>query len=241
MIKKYGKYQVVFLFIMLAIIAIFFACKKDNKINAVDIGYNYFPNQVGKFIVYDVDSFYYNDFTLTIDTFHFQVKEKVAAIFFDNENRPTERLERFYRKNSLLDWVLQDVWVANLTTRTAEKVEENERFVKLTFPLSLNTKWDGNRFNTLGSQEYQLTALNEPKNIGIINFDSTLTVLQMADSNLLEKNFAVEIYAKNIGLIYKKYTVISDKDSVINFTIPLNKRANSGVDYTYKVNNFGTE
>jgi len=84
-----------------------FSCKKD-KAPAPDMGYNYFPNQVGKYVVYDVDSFYYdnniptinynNNFTTAkIDTFKFQVKEKIQSIFTDNQNRPTIRLER-YRK-----------------------------------------------------------------------------------------------------------------------------------------------
>ena len=99
---------------------ILFSCKKDDTV--VDLGYNYFPESVGTFVIYDVDSFVYNDFTHTIDTFTFQVKEIIESVYKDNANRNTLRLERYYRGDASQDWLLQDVWVANKTVNRAEKV-----------------------------------------------------------------------------------------------------------------------
>ena len=61
-----------FAFISLIVISGSFSCKKKDELPP-DLGYNYFPNKVGKYVIYDVDSFYYNDFNvpLTIDTFKF--------------------------------------------------------------------------------------------------------------------------------------------------------------------------
>ncbi len=223
------------------IIIVFNSCRKETEIKQVDIGYKYFPLVAGNYIIYKVDSFYYNDFTFSIDTFNFDLKEKVTEIFKDNENRPTARIERFYRIDNTKEWTIKDVWYSNVTSSTAEKTEENQRFVKLIFPLTANAEWNGNRFNNLGSQEYKVTEINKPKLLNGISFDSTLTVLQMADSNLLEKKYAYEVYAKNVGLIYKRYIDIQDKDSVINFNVPLSERANSGVDYSYRIVEFGKE
>lgn len=217
------------------------ACKKDKEVVKVDIGYEYFPNQVGNYVIYRVDSLYYNDFTLSIDTFQFQIKEKLSENFTDLSNRVAQRVERYYRKNESENWVLKDVWFANRTENSAEKVEENIRFVKLVFPLKKDNDWNGNRFNQLGEKTYTLSRLHEPMTLGNLSFDSTLYVLQQADSNLIEKNFACEIYAKHAGLIYKKQLFLTDKDSVINFTIPLELRAKAGFDVVYRAIAFGKE
>jgi hypothetical protein len=223
------------------LVSILISCKKDKEELKVDLGYDYFPSASGTYVVYEVDSLYYNDFTSTIDTFKFQIKEKITENFTDLSSRNTQRIERFYRKNGADEWLIKDVWFANITSNTAEKVEENVRFVKIVFPLKLDNIWNGNRFNNLGEQNYTLSKLNVPYKLGTSNFDSTIFITQMADSNLIEKKIAYEVYAKNVGLIYKKYLSITDKDSVINFTLPLEMRANSGFDLTYKAVSFGVE
>ncbi len=218
-----------------------FSCKKDKEVIVFDLGYSYFPDKKGTYVIYQVDSLFYNDFTSTIDTFQFQIKEKITENFNDLSNRATQRIERFYRQNSTQEWLIKDVWFANRTSNTAEKVEENIRFVKIVFPLKKETSWNGNRFNNLGEKNYTLTKLNEPLILGSLNFDSTIYISQSADSNLIEKKMAYEVYAKNVGLIFKKELNITDKDSIINYTLPLELRANSGFDLTYRAIDYGFE
>lgn len=90
------------------------ACSRDE--GAVpDFGYNYYPEQQGSFIVYDVDSFFYNDFTDQVDTFKFQLKEKTESFYSDNQNRKTARIERYVKiyndtiPYSAMTWTLKDV------------------------------------------------------------------------------------------------------------------------------------
>lgn len=237
-VKPHKRY---FLMVTLALFVMVFSCKKDKEPIVVDIGYDYFPKAIGTYVIYEVDSFFYNDFTSTIDTFSFQIKEKIIEKFTDLSNRPTEKIVRYYRKLATDEWLTKDVWFANVTSNTAEKVEENIRFVKIVFPLKKDAAWNGNRFNNLGEQDYSITKLNETLRIGSLDFDSIIQVTQAADSNLIEKNIAFEIYAKHVGLVYKKKLQIADKDSVINFNIPLELRANSGFDLIYKAIAFGTE
>src|ERR1043165_19624 len=105
------------------------SCKKEKDPDP-DMGYNYFPDKPGKYVIYDVDSFYYNDFTGNIDTFKFQVKEKIHSVYTDLQSRPTLRIERYIKNYSptvpysSMSWMLKDVWAANRTATTAEKVEE---------------------------------------------------------------------------------------------------------------------
>src|SRR4030067_3558016 len=85
------------LFLQGLITVLIISCKKDVSVNP-DLGYEYFPATVGKYVVYDVDSIVYNDFTGTTDTFKYQIKETIESIFLDNSNRQTLRIER-YKKN----------------------------------------------------------------------------------------------------------------------------------------------
>jgi len=217
------------------------SCKKQTESISVDLGYEYFPNTIGNYVIYQVDSLYYNDFTSTIDTFNFQMKEKITENFNDLSQRVTQRIERFYRKNESDDWLLKDVWFANRTANSAEKVEENIRFVKIIFPLKLNNIWNGNRFNNLGEQNYSLSKLHEKFNLDNLKFDSIVYITQENDSNLIEKKIAYEVYAKHIGLVYKKQINIFDKNSVINYTLPLDLRANSGFSVIYKAIKYGKD
>jgi hypothetical protein len=236
--KKYNQIHALLIFIVMVVL---FSCKRDKETLSVDLGYEYFPSKKGNYVIYQVDSLFYNDFTSTIDTFHFQIKEIIADNFLDLSKQSTQRIERFYRKETNDVWVIKDVWFSNRTSNTAEKVEENIRFVKIVFPLKKGNEWNGNRFNSLGEQNYTLKQLNESFQLGNLNFDSIININQIADSNLIEKKIAFEIYAKHIGLVYKKDLNITDKDTVINYNLPLEKRANSGFDLTYKAITFGVE
>src|SRR4051812_33418664 len=182
------KYFFPLLIVSLLIISTFYSCKKDKEQEVVDMGYSYFPDQAGNYTVYDIDSFYYNDFTDHIDTFKFQLKEKIESVFQDNENRPTLRLERYVRFYDKLKpyptipWKLRNIWKANRTATTAEKVEENVRFTKLTFPVSNKSPWNGNVQNTEPSQNYTYFFVDLPKTIGNLTFDSVLQVNQQDET-----------------------------------------------------------
>ncbi len=218
------------------------SCKKEKAAEEVDLGFAYYPTEIGRYIIYQVDSISYNDFftPVKIDTAHFQIKEVIESQFTDNEGRTSERIERFVRTHDSLPWVLRDVWYQTVSNSRAEKVEENVRFVKLTFPVQENQKWNGNAFNSIGNYTYEIDKLDTKKSIGQLIFDSTLTVNQILDSNLIEKKYQVEMYAKNIGMIYKRYVDVQDKSIFIE-PFPLSQRIDAGTDYTYRILAFGKE
>lgn len=237
-----------------------FSCKKD-KSTAPDMGYNYFPDQVGKYVIYDVDSFFYDGniptlnynntfFTAKIDTFKFQVKEKIQSIYYDNQNRPTIRLER-YRKYynsvtpySALPWVLTDIWAENKTPTTMEKVEENVRYVRLIFPAKTDRFWDANIQNTEDEKKFDYQFVDQSRTIGSIQFDSVLQTVYDAGVILIKREYRTEKYARNVGMVYRQIIDIGSQLSsppVNFFQIPIMQRVTSGYQYTMTVNSFGTE
>jgi hypothetical protein len=62
----------------------------------------------------------------------------------------------------------------------------------------------------------------------------------LLDSNLIEKKYQLEIYAKNIGMIYKRFVDVEDKSISIE-PLPLSERIDAGTDYTYRVIAYGKQ
>lgn len=215
------------------ITTLFFSSCKRETISPVDVGHDYYPSNVGHWVIYEVDSIFYDDFTHTVKTYKFKVNEKIESSFLDNQNRKTERLERYRQWSDTTSWFLKDVWISNLTSTTAEKVEENVRYLKLVFPIKKGTTWNGNAFNSINPQDYKYENVFQPFTVNGISYDSTITVIQEIDSNLIYVKYMVEVYAKRVGLIYKKYKDVEKyPDPSIDSTI-------SGLDVTYKVISFG--
>src|SRR5262245_18708694 len=124
-------------------------CKKDPVVESPpDLGYDYFPVSVGKYIVYDVDSTRYR--AIQADTIHavYRIKEQLDSVFTDNQGRTTYKLVRYVKNYSptvsydSMQWTIKDVWVVNIIKTNAEEVEENIRYVKLIFPVAANSSWN---------------------------------------------------------------------------------------------------
>ena len=211
-------------------------CSKDPIPESIDLGFDYFPTEIGRYNVYQVDSISYNDFftPVKIDTTHFQIMELLESNFKDNEGRECQRIERYIRASQNSAWVLRNVFYQVRTAVQAERIEDNVRFVRLIFPIQENQKWNGNAYNSFEKSNYQYKEVDQKKMVKGKNFDSTLVVNQKLDSNLIEKNYQVEIYAKHVGLIFKKYIDVQDKSSSI-LPLPFSQRIDAGFDYTYQL------
>lgn len=201
---------------LLALLFIINGCKDDDDSKvSVPSGliYSYFPTNVGHEIIYDVSLITKDGFFGTSDTAIYQIKEVVESVFLDNQNRPTLRLERYKRDTPNDPWVINDVWTSNLTATRAEKKEENVSYVKLVFPITTSTSWNGNLLNTLDPQNYEYDNLHQPDIIGGINFDSTLTVIQMDEDNYIEYRYETEIYVPGVGMVFKEHNYVEKDNS----------------------------
>ena len=200
----------IFCFLFLGL-TLFFSCKKDPISEQPFLGYNYFPLITGTELIYDVDSIGFKGYTydpvaqtVDIDSAHFQIKEVVDGFFTDNQGRQTARIFRYKRQLVTDPWVIYKVFAANQTTTTAERFEDNVRYIKLIFPPRNNAKWNGNSLNINDPLLYEFHDVNTPSAIGSLDFDSSLTVLQNFDSNLIYFKNYFEKYAAGIGMIYKE-------------------------------------
>ena len=228
------------IFILLVFFTIQISCKKDASISPISVNNkNYFPLEKERYWVYKVDSFYYNDFTSSIDTFSFELKEYIESEIKDDKGNTSFKVERYYRNNNTENWQLKRVWQASFLQNSALKTEENIRYVKLMFPIKQNLKWNGNAYNTSGNQNFEYTDIHKKTSLGTLDFDSVCTVLQMADTSLISIEYHSEQYAANVGLIKKRKMTLQDTRSTIQTSIPIVERANKGTDVIYTIISYG--
>lgn len=192
--KKQNNFIILFLIIICS-------CKPI-KYNNEDYHSKYFPielNQEKEFLVTNI-----NHSSFGKDTVTYYLKEVVSEKFLDLEGDSAYRIERFWKTDSIDNYEIKDIWVANKSLNFAQLIEENIRFTKLIFPFDVNVVWDGNAFNNQQSQEYSIESLNIPYNGNGLSFDSSITVIQNYKSNLLEYENSKEIYVIGVGLVYKE-------------------------------------
>jgi hypothetical protein len=192
--KKQNNFIILFLIIISS-------CKPINYIDE-DYHSQYFPielNQEKEFLVTNI-----NHSSFGKDTVTYYLKEVISEKFSDLEGDSAYRIERFWKTDSMDNYEIKDIWVANKSLNFAQLVEENIRFTKLIFPFDVNVVWDGNAFNNQQSQEYRIESINIPYNVNGLSFDSSITVIQNYKSNLLEYENSKEIYVIGVGLVYKE-------------------------------------
>ncbi|MEZ5026646.1 MAG: hypothetical protein R2739_08715 [Chitinophagales bacterium] len=196
------------------------SCKKESEVVNLPYEYNYFPDDSGRYVIYKVDSVVYNDFDpLNLKRYSSQyVKEIITEEFTDNLGRSAKKIERYVTSDTTLPWQFWNVWYFIKSKTNVEQVEDNIRYVKLIFPAQNGSEWHGNKYvesdqfpfqnlrytATDFDWIYSITEKNGSYYNGSIASDSTLTVLQVADSSNVQKVYSVERYAKDIGLVYKE-------------------------------------
>jgi hypothetical protein len=213
---------------------------KNEKLNPekVVIGYEFFPLQTGQWREYKVDSIVHldSDDIYEIDTairhYTYHIREVVDTPFFDAQQEQAFVILRYKRMHDSLPWDFNSLWTAKLTPHSAQRVEENIRFVRLEFPVRSNATWNGNAFNFFPVEEYRYENLFEPGSWGALSFDSTVTVLQNEFITSVNRTFKVEKYAAGAGLVFKQL------DSVRTTNTPHGTIILNGLEYQQVITDY---
>lgn len=197
-------------------------CKNETEIYQGS-GYEpFFPFEPGKYLTYSLDSTVYTAFGTKKEVHTYQVKYVNDAVLTDNAGRPSMRVLVYLRKDSAEAWQPINTFMATNTGSGIEWVENNQRFIKLKNPLREGFSWKGNAYlQTTGETDaaymadwdYTYTNVNQPLQLGTLQFDSTVTVLQRDESFgdlsnpavYSEVNKAYETYAAGVGLVYRYF------------------------------------
>ncbi|MCC7231575.1 MAG: hypothetical protein IT242_01420 [Bacteroidia bacterium] len=192
------------------------SCTKNTLDENVTTDYiSFFPLKSGNWYIYNADSIVHHeaDDVYNLDTsitaYHFQVKEQIDSSYTDATGKQVYIVLRYRRDDSLSVWTLMNVWTESVDKSSAQRVEDNIRYIKLAFPIDSRSRWNGNAYNNFGDEEYYYDNIFTPGSTGILDFDSTVTVVQNDFSSMVNKIYKAEIYAKYVGMISKQSDSVS--------------------------------
>ncbi len=209
-----------FLLVLSCVFAMY-SCKKVSN-STVDATRNYFPLQFGKYVTYAVDSIYYYGSTGTQVETRCQLKYAITDTY-TYKKKLNYILDVSYRPYEGAEWLPQRVILLQPTTTSLLYSQDGTQYVKLMFPIKEGFSWKGNQyaqvedtlFSYLKDWNYTYRKYDHVYFNGFVSFDNTVTVTQ-ADENVGYqdvdsvrygyKTFAKEVYAYNVGMIYKEWT-----------------------------------
>ena len=97
-------------------------------------------------------------------------------------------------------------------TRYAERIEDNVRTRVLKFPVHPYIDWNGNQYNSLGTQVFFYDNIDTTVVVNGLTFENCVLVVQQADTtSAISYKYTYEIYAPNVGRI-KRYNKIIVND-----------------------------
>jgi hypothetical protein len=166
-------------------------------------GQEFFPLVVGQFTEFDVSEQQYALGVAPVGR-SYQVKESVVEQYNDVAGQAVFRIVRYKRANSNQKWQPDSTLTARLRTDEVVKNESGKDYVKIVFPVADRSTWNGNVYNNLGEDKYEIKNTNKPYTVGGQSFERTVTVIQQSDSTLVGQDKRIEIYAADIGLVYKE-------------------------------------
>lgn len=207
-------------------------CKKQIDTYSPVSSSTYYPTIVGKYIQYRLDSVVFTNFDRDREVRSYQVKDSVDAAITDNLGRPSFRIRRLIRDvDGLTPWQDNATFMVTVLPNSVEYVADNLRFVKLVTPVKDDYYWEGNNYIFTGTNAISSSASESPyafyfnwnyvyQNVGQpftvngVPVENTATVLQQDESTgdpvvsptlYADSTYSVEVYAKDIGLIYKNF------------------------------------
>tara|TARA_R110000737_G_C14518253_1_gene474904 strand:+ start:278 stop:991 length:714 start_codon:yes stop_codon:yes gene_type:complete len=232
-------------------IILFISCGK-NEIEIPDdavFGYEYFPLEVGYEWVYAVDSVLIIQGGTKNKVSSSFIKEELIEILKDTETEKEYKIQRSYRKDSISQWRIRNIWTIRRDERRAIRNEGNISFVKLVFPAVDGAKWDGHIFfddekefpvaadnlRIYKGWEYKINNVGS-KSVGGILYLDVLDIAHIDEFSFISKRFSTESYAKGIGLVERKMEIFDTQNG--NESLPWIERAEKGFQLTQTLVSF---
>jgi len=217
------KCTLVFILIIIA------SCNKKKDLSVPQAStIDYYPLQIGSFFVYDVVQSKY-DLLGKYDT-TYQIKVVLQDSWIDLESNTSYKMFRYKKPQGTNDFVLDSLWhVKKVDSKNVVVTENNVPYLKLSMPLAKDKTWSGNLYNSYPEQLYKVSSIGSAWG----RYPNTATIIEKNASNLLFRDYSAEVYAENIGLVYKE---------IQNVKFEFGKGTiNEGIVYKQTLSSYGLE
>lgn len=177
-----------------------------------DLGYDFFPLQVGKSWEYAVDSITYRSDGIP-DTANLFFLEQIVDWRIDNIGDTLYIAERYERYDSIAPWQVKEVFSLKRTRTQAIRTENNLSFIKLIFPIKRRDRWDGHKYfdskvNTpVAGNDFQIFINWEYRYIDVNNDIVVVQPAKYEETGTIRE--AEEKYARGVGLIERNWMMLS--------------------------------
>jgi hypothetical protein len=217
-----------FLFLLSLVFSIsIISCKKESAVVQLAPLTDYFPLQVGNSYTYRLDSTVYLAFGTTVATISYMAKDSIVSTYNDNTGRTAYLLYRFLTDTSMkAPFTYNSAYSVTPTSKTVEVTDANNlHFINLVQPVTTSATWLGNAYIDtksittdlayMDNWNYTYQNINSPFTVLKGSIDSTITILGIDETRpddspfdpayFKQRDYAEEVYAKGIGLIYKEF------------------------------------
>ncbi|MEJ7645888.1 MAG: hypothetical protein WKF87_14935 [Chryseolinea sp.] len=180
-----------------------FSCDSSVEPRKLDSAKDYLPLGKGMYQLYDIMEIKYE---LGIpDTISYELKTLVVDSFASNTGTHNYVIHRSVRSNGQSPWTYKDTWSTSTAELEAVTQEENIAFVKFKLPAVHGTAWNGNAYNDLGEDIYNLENPGDVKTFGGKVYEECFTVNQSNNADFIVfLDQRQEVYAKHVGMVYRE-------------------------------------
>lgn len=185
------------------VLVLVIGCEAEESV-PLNTGSAYFPLKKGIYQVYAVNEIRYSA-VAEPETLTYELMTEVVDSFPSAKDTYIYVIHRSRRSAETEPWEVLDTWSARKDKTEAIVSEGNTPFVKVVFPIRDGARWNGNAFNALGDDEYELKDIHQPFAAGGMTFEKTLTIEQEQNEDPIVFNDArMEVYARDVGMVYRQ-------------------------------------
>lgn len=181
------------------------ACRETE--DPVDIGFVYFPLEIGHEWTYQVDSINHYDFSETSDTNSYLRKEVIV----EEADVNAEEI-RYYvdvlTKTDSSEWVYKSTFIAYRNDIRAVRSVNNKAVVHLLFPVKNRVFWDANQLNNEGEDRFRYIDTQKHRAMMQDSFPNNVFVQQAFDTTIIDEDIRWELYSDGVGLVEKQVVAI---------------------------------
>lgn len=180
------------------------ACNETKEFSPSDLGYDYYPIEIGDFRIYQVEEIKYR--ISGFDTTEYEIKETIFDSI-QSRDRVNYLIRRDRRESSLDEWRSDSVWVVTQTPTYLAIAENSINFIKLTFPVKADVQWDGNGLNSRNEMIYRYQPISVSLIDSIDAADHMRVLIEDVAPNVTGVDLRSEVYARGVGLVTKDYLI----------------------------------
>ena len=201
------------------------SCSKSTETLDVPTLANMANVALGKVWFYRLDSTVVPSFGSTFVIKRYQCRDSVVSSGIDAQGNVAYTLHRHIRDTlGTQAWQYRTTIQVVFRDNNVEYIEDNLRFIKLHKVITEGFSWKGNSYidtrsinssyKYLDGWDYTYVNVLAPYTTRKGVIDSTVTVMQRDETsppgpfdpnNFQQKDYSMEVYGKNVGLIYKEF------------------------------------